>query len=210
MKMECKIKTMKKSTLTVLFLMIINLPAIVYGQELCDNCALWIVEDVKQNNCCNECLVNYYTSRLKQDIIRGNLLASDVYSKTEVAQMPKISDSISSNFIVISVKEKNGYYLDDNDSLHRCDFFLVFLKSEENALLNLSSIVLVTNENEQFVKNQSYILTLYPYFKRDQGIRIVNDQEIEVIRSPKTLFDLVYKNWLVCKLEYGINYFFLQ
>ena len=200
---------MKAKLFTLSFLMFFILPVGMNGQELCDDCALQIVEVSQRNNCCNKCLVNYYTARLKQDITHGNLWADDVYTKTEMAQMPKISDSISSNFTVSNVRRTVGYYLDDNNVLHRCDFILVSLEQEENALPKLSSIVLITNDDEQFIKGQSYQLTLCPYFKKDQGIRIVNDQEIEVIHGPQTLFDLVYKKWLVCKLKYGVNYFFM-
>lgn len=199
---------MKVKLIISLFFVTFILPTVISGQDLCRDCALCIVEDAKHNNCCNECLIKYYTSKLKQGIIRGKLSTDYVYSKKDVAQMPKISDSISGNFKVSSIKNGIGYYLDNDDNLHRCDFFLIFLKPEESSLGKLSSIVLIESNIEQFFEGQTYKLTLHPYFKRDQGVRIVNDRVFEVVRGPETLFDLVYKNWLVCKLEYGINYFF--
>jgi len=47
---------MKVKLFTLSFLMFFILPVGMNGQELCDDCALQIVEDSQHNNCCNKCL----------------------------------------------------------------------------------------------------------------------------------------------------------
>lgn len=193
---------------TKILILIFLFPFVVYGQNLCKDCAVTFVKNTKRQKCCNKCIVAYYTSQLNQNITQGDLSKCMVYKKKEIEQMPTIPDSLCGVFKVCSIKKITGYYWTDKGRLKRCSLFLVVLSAKEVPQSKLSSIVLVTIDNHRFVKGNSYPLTLKPYFNLDQGKRIIDGREITLVQGPKTLFDIVYQRWLICKLEYGTNYFF--
>lgn len=189
-----------------LILLVITIHSIAIGQNLCEGCAMQI-QYFGHNKCCENCMIKYYTSQLQQNIVHGTI--SDYYDVEELSQFESLPDTVSGNFRVWNIIKKNGYFLDQNNNILSHLFYLVFLTIDSYSFLEQSSIVLITDDISSYEIGSSYKLTITPFFDRKLDRKYVSGEKITVIGPSHTLFDMVYKNWLIPKLELGRNYFFL-
>lgn len=184
------------------------LPVVLNGQDLCSDCALTIRHFPNNTECCESCLYEYYTSKLKQNIIKGTF--SDYYSEESVLHFVPIPDTIEEDFRVWEIRTIVGYYLDDSDDLCRGTFYLLSLTIDTSSIFDYSSIVLITNHIKDFEIGNTYHLKLMPYFCKNLNSCIENGQKKTIVGSSHTLFDLVYKRWMIPALPLGTNYFFIN
>lgn len=196
---------MKKKFLTAI---ICILHVVLNGQDLCSDCALTIRHFPNNTECCESCLYEHYTSKLKQNIIKGTL--SDYYSKESVLRFVPIPDTLEEDFRVWKIRTIVGYYMDDYDDLCRDTFFLISLTIDTSSIFDYSSIELITNHLADFETGHTYHLRLIPYFCRNLNSCIENGQKMTMIGFSETLFDLVYKKWMIPALPLGTNFFFLN
>lgn len=196
---------MKKKLLIII---ICILPIVLNGQDLCSDCALSIRYFPNNPECCESCLYEYYTSKLKQNITKGTL--SDYYSKENVFNFIPIPDTIEENFRVWKIHTIVGYYLDDFDDLCRGNFYLISLTIDTSSIFDFSSIVLITDHIADFEIYNTYHLKLLPYFCKNLNSCIEDGQKKTIVGPSHTLFDLVYKRWMIPALPLGANYFFIN
>lgn len=183
------------------------LPIVLNGQDLCSDCALTIIDYSNNTECCEKCLYEYYTSKLKQNIIKGNL--SDFHNSENVLQYAPIPDSVEEDFRVWDIHTITGYYLDDFDDLCRGTFYWVSLTIDSSSIFDYSSVVLITNNIEEFEIGNTYHLKVTPYFCKNLNSCIENGKK-SVVGPSHTLFDLVYKRWMIPAVSLGINFFFIN
>lgn len=184
---------------------------VLFAQNLCKYCATSFVESPHDKGCCNKCLVDYFTEKLKSGIVHGSLSKTGGYFGDEIIQMPRLADTIHGEFKVWEVEEKNGFFLNENDRLEECKFFLVSIHTDKEAEVGVSGGILITCDDGIFQQDSTYQLTLSPYFKRDQNVRIVDEKKCTVIHGgPRVMFDLVYKRWLIPHVDAHYNYFFVS
>ena len=184
------------------------LPVVLNGQDLCSDCALTIRHFPNDTECCESCLYEYYTTKLKQNIIKGTL--SDYYSKENFFNFIPIPDTVEADFRVWKINRLVGYYLDDFDDLCRGNFYLISLTIDTSSVFDNSSIVLITNHIADFEIGNTYHLKLLPYFCVNLNSRIENGQQETIAGPSHTLLDLVYKRWMIPALPLGTNYFFMN
>lgn len=176
--------------------------------NLCESCALTIVDINDSERCCEVCLRKYYIDQLQQNITHGSL--SKYYEREVWSTFIPLPDTLSDNFFVSKIEKKIGLYLKDSD-LIECTFYLISLECANNpAIESGSSIVLVVNDSCLFKEGDCYNLSILPYFKRNQSYRVIDGEIHTIIGRSHTLFDLVYKEWLIVKLPLGYNYFFME
>ncbi|GEM_PF-4806856 len=192
-----------KRLLAIVFLC----PFLIYGQiNLCRDCAITIYDYRDLTKCCEECLQETYLSQLRKNITRGGLYG--YYSYEHWLSLLPLPDTISAQFLVHKIEKRQGYCLSDS-GLCRSTYYLINLECDSSCLIREgSSIVLVVNDSTLFDINHYYNLTISPYFKKNQDFKNIDGKIVQIIGS-HTLFDLVYKNWLVVKLPLRKNYFFL-
>jgi len=192
----------------IIWLALSTLPSLSFGQlNLCDNCAITIVDNNNPDHCCEKCIEDYYTKQLQRNILHGNL--SLYYDYQERSMMLPFPDTLSARFLITSYETHPGYYLKESE-LSESIYYLINLICENcDTILSCTPIVLITNDSSLFKKGESYSLTIHPFFKKNLSFRILNDKTYSVVAGPRTLFDLVYKEWLITMLPVGRNYFFL-
>ena len=193
---------------TIVWLAILSLPLLSFGQvNLCHKCALTINDCHYPDHCCESCLQNYYIRQLQKNILHGKL--SPYYDYETFSKLTLLPDTLSAHFLVTGVKTTEGYSLISSE-LCESTFFLINLMCEDSAGIRPGTeIILITNNSSAFREGESYYLTIHPYFKYNQSFRIYDGKVYSVVRGAGTLFDLVYKEWLIVMLPVGRNYFFL-
>jgi len=191
----------------LLIIMILAFPIFTIGQvDLCRNCAVTIYDADNPKKCCEECLRDFYLTKTRQNITHGKL--SDYYNYADWSGLLPFPDTLSAHFSVLYIESHKGYSLQDSE-LIESNYFLVHLECKDNVVPTGTSIVLIVNDSSLFGVGHDYYLKLLPYFKRNQDFRIVNGQCVTIV-GDGTVFDLVYKQWLVVFLPVRQNYFFLS
>lgn len=183
------------------------LPVMALGQvQLCGKCALTITEDVKTRDCCEQCLQDYYISLLKDGkTVHGNLSR---YTDSWSTYLP-FPDTLTSRFEVVKVEQAPGFCLKSSE-LQEYTYYLFHLQCEDStAVPPGTQILLVVNDGTIFKVGEYYDLSIVPYFKRNQSFSIVDGKLLPVVGC-RTVFDLVYKDWLIAFLDVSRNYFFLS
>lgn len=192
------------------FLLALSLsPLFIFGQaNLCGNCAYTLVDPNDLSKCCENCLREYYIGQLRRNIVHGKL--STHYDYEVWSTFIPLPDTLTAHFKVFETKKNNGYYLKSSE-LIECTYYLFNMSCEDSSAVRPgTSIVLVSNDSSLFKKGETYYLSLLPYFKKNQSFRNCDGKMYTVVRGATTLFDLVYKEWLVVMLPLGRNYFFLE
>lgn len=200
--MECN--TMKK-----ILMIMLMWPMWSFGQvRLCGNCATTIVEPNNLGDCCENCLREFYIGQLNRNIIHGML--SPYYDHETWSSFIPFPDTLSAHFMVDGIETTNGYYLESSE-LYESTFYLISLKCEDSSAVHPGTrIVLVVNDSSSFKIGESYLLSLLPYFKKNQSFSVCNGKTYTMIGGAQTFFDLVYKKWLIGMLPVENNYFFLK
>lgn len=190
-------------------ILFIVLSIVTYGQSnLCNNCAFTIVEfDNNSGSCCEDCLRRYYVEQLQQNISHGSL--SRYYEREAWSTFIPLPNILTSNFYVAKIENHLGFYLKKSE-LVKSTYCLINLECRDSTVIQPgSSIVLVVDDSSFFEAGKCYDLTLHPYFNRNQNFRLIDHEIRPIIGCSHTLFDLVYKEWLIVMLPMGCNYFFL-
>lgn len=192
------------------FLLALSLsPLFIFGQaNLCGNCAYTLVDPNDLSKCCENCLREYYIGQLRRNIVHGKL--STHYDYEVWSTFIPLPDTLTAHFKVFETEKNNGYCLKSSE-LIECTYYLFNMSCEDSSAVRPgTSIVLVSNDSSLFKKGETYYLSLLPYFKKNQSFRNCDGKMYTVVRGATTLFDLVYKEWLVVMLPLGRNYFFLK
>ena len=191
-----------------LLLTILLCPLFSFGQaKLCGNCAYTIVDTEDFSKCCENCLREYYTGQLQRNIVHGRL--STYYDYEVWSTFMPLPDTLTAHFKVFEIEKKNGYYLKSSE-LIEYTYYLFNMSCEDSSVRSGTSIVLISNDSSLFEKGKSYYLSLLPYFKKNQNFRVIDGNIYTIIGGVHTMFDLVYKEWLIVMLPVGRNYFFLK
>lgn len=193
----------------LLLMIIISFPCFTNGQvDLCHDCAVTIHDIANPKICCEECLQNLYINKTRQNITHGKL--SDYYKYEEWTGFIPFPDTLLAHFSVLNIEHKKGYCLKDS-VLTESHYRLVYLKCEDNRVPTGTSIILIVNDDDSssYDIGRKYCLKLLPYFKRNQDFRIIDGERFQMI-GQGTMFDLVYKEWLIVMLPVRANYFFLS
>ena len=199
---------MKAFVRTIIWLAMLTLPLLSFGQlNLCDNCATAIVDNNNPDHCCEECIEDYFTMQLKRNIRHGKL--SHYCDYQEISMLMPFPDTLSARFLVTSHETHPGYYLKESELKERTYYLINLICENCDTILSRTPIVLITDDSSSFKKGESYSLTITPYFKKNMSFLILDGKTYSVIPGgPRTLFDLVYKEWLIVMLPVGRNYFF--
>lgn len=184
-------------------------PLLSFGQaNLCGNCAYTLVDPNDLSKCCENCLREYYTRQLRRNITHGKL--STHYDYEVWSTFIPLPDTLTAHFKVFKIVKNNGYYQKSSE-LIESTYYLFNLSCEDSSVIQPgTSIVLISNDSSLFKEGETYYLSLLPYFRRNQSFRICDGKIYTVVGGATTLFDLVYKEWLVVMLPVGRNYFFLK
>lgn len=183
-------------------------PFFIYGQvDLCHNCAAIIYDPINSKGCCEVCLQEFYVQQLRKDITHG--LLSNYYKCDVLFSFMQFPDTLSAQFLVLDIRHKDGYRLQDS-SLIAANYYLIHLKCKDTIIPQETSIILIVDDSTPFDIGQCYHLKMHSYFKRNQSFRVIEGELRPVIGGAQTVFDLVYKKWLIPFLSMGQNYFFLH
>ena len=194
-----------------LLFIIFFIPFLIYAQiDLCHDCAVRIydADAVLKGECCEKCLEEFYIQQLHNNITHGKLSRyyNDFGSGNSFIDFP---ETLSAHFLITDFSSHKGYCLTDS-GLIESRYFLISLECQDSIVQPGTTFILIVDDSSSFDIGHSYYLKLHPYFKKNQSFRIVGDKLYTVVSGNRTLFDLVYKKWLITMLPVGQNYFFLH
>lgn len=199
---------MKKTTTILILLIGLTAPINSYAQHnLCKVCALKILNPLHPTRCCENCLRDYYVTELKKNITTVQLCS--ISESKNCDSLLSFPDTISGIYRLESMQSAQGYQLINNEKLIFKTYYLMNMYNAEDSITHNDLMVIITDDSSAYDYNKFYELLLRPYFDKDQNTAILNGERCFVVGSLHTLFDLIYKNWLIAKIPLGINYFFV-
>ena len=152
-------------------------------------------------------MTDYYVRQLQSGRRHGNLSQYCNYDLWK--KMIPFPDTLTAHFLVTGINQQRGYCLKSSELVENT-FYMINLECKDTTIVQAGTpIVLIVNDSSFFKKGEYYDLSLHPYFKKNQYFIISEGKTCEVIHSNHTMFDLVYKDWLIVKIPTGHNYFFM-
>lgn len=196
-----------KKLLFILFL----IPLLLYGQlDLCRDCAVRIydLDAVLKKGCCEKCLQEFYIHQLHNNITHG-MLSQHYENFGSGNSFLDFPEKLSAHFLITNISPNKGYCLTDTGLIEN-RYYLMSLECQDSIVPSGTTFILIVDDSSSFDIGHSYYLKLHPYFKKNQSFRIIGDELCPVVSGPQTMFDLVYKKWLITMLPVNQNYFFLD